>query len=151
MFVRLTQPLYKIVNFRKLLFMITTAIVVDDDLDTQEIFSEYLTIRDVKILGRGSNGKEAIDLYKKHHPEITFLDIMMPKFDGIYAVKKIRDYDPDSKIIIVTASLIPSTQQKLFDLDVSAVIWKPYDMDKIIHTIEKVNEGQRRIFPKSNS
>ena len=131
--------------------MITTAIVIDDDIDTQEIFSEYLTIRDIKILGRGSNGKEAMDLYKKHHPEIIFLDIMMPDYDGIYAVKKIREYDPDSKIIVVTASLTTSTQKILFDLDVSAVIWKPYDMDKIIHIVEKVNEGQSRIFPKGNA
>lgn len=126
--------------------MKTTAIVVDDDLDNQELFSEMLHIRDIEILARGNNGKQALELYKKYKPDIIFLDVMMPDYDGLYALKKIREYDPHSKIIMVTASLTPAIQKMLFDIKVSALILKPYEMNHLFQTIERVNQGQSKIF-----
>ena len=113
-------------------------IVIDDDPDTVEVFSEYLNFKGAKVIARGRNGKEAVELYKKHTPDIIFCDIMMPKYDGFYAVKKILKFDPNAKIILVTADLSTDTEKKIANVGVSAVVFKPYDIDKVMNTAEDV-------------
>lgn len=113
-------------------------IVVDDDVDTVEVFCEYLEIKDITVVGRGYNGKTAVDLYEKFKPDIALLDVMMPEYDGFYGLENIKNINPDAKIIMVTADLTFDTEKKLKDLNASAVIYKPYEIDSVIDTIHKV-------------
>ena len=115
-----------------------TSIVVDDDFDTVEVFSEYLELRDIDVVGKAYNGKEAVDLYQKLRPDVVFLDVLMPDYDGFYALEKIRQLNRDSKVIMVTASLTAQTEDQLKDLNASAVIYKPYDIDNVIETVHRV-------------
>ncbi|MGQ0605714.1 MAG: response regulator [Candidatus Nitrosotenuis sp.] len=116
----------------------TTAIVVDDDFDTVDIFCDYLEIKNVQVLGKGHSGKSAVDLYEKLRPDVVFLDLMMPEYDGFYGLEKIRKINSDAKIIIVTADLREETAKKLDKLKPNQVFIKPYDIDKITQTLEKI-------------
>ena len=116
----------------------TSSIVVDDDFDTVEVFSEYLELKDIDVVGKGYNGKDAVDLYKTLKPDVVFLDVLMPDYDGFYALEKIRQLNPDSKIIMVTASLTAKTEDKLKELNASAIIYKPYDIDNVVKTVHHI-------------
>jgi two-component system chemotaxis response regulator CheY len=118
----------------------TSVIVVDDDRDTVEVFCEYLAIKDIKVLGRGYDGKTAVELYKQLKPDVVLLDVMMPDYDGFYGLEQIRKLDPAAKIIMVTADLTSDTEKKLVELKASAMIYKPYEIDSVIETIETVNK-----------
>ncbi len=118
----------------------TSVIVVDDDRDTVEVFCEYLSIKNIEVLGRGYDGKAAVDLYQEHKPDIVLLDVMMPDYDGFYGLEQIRKHDPNAKIIMVTADLTSDTEKKLVELKASAMIYKPYEIDSVIETIEKVSK-----------
>jgi DNA-binding response OmpR family regulator len=118
----------------------TSVIVVDDDRDTVEVFCEYLSIKNIEVLGRGYDGKAAVDLYKEHKPDLVLLDVMMPDYDGFYGLEQIRKHDPNAKIIMVTADLTSDTEKKLVELKASAMIYKPYEIDSVIETIEKVSK-----------
>ena len=118
----------------------TSVIVVDDDRDTVEVFCEYLNIKNIQVLGRGYDGKAAVDLYQEHKPDIVLLDVMMPDYDGFYGLEQIRKHDPNAKIIMVTADLTSDTEKKLVELKASAMIYKPYEIDSVIETIEKVSK-----------
>lgn len=122
------------------LLQMTSVIVVDDDRDTVEVFCEYLSIKDIKVLGKGYDGRSAVELYKEHKPDVVLLDVMMPDYDGFYGLEQIRKFDPNAKIIMVTADLTSDTEKKLVDLKASAMIYKPYEIDSVIETIEKVNK-----------
>ena len=102
----------------------TKVIVVDDDVDTVEVFCEYLGIKGVEVLGRGYNGREAVQLYKEKNPDIVLCDVMMPEFDGFYALDQIRQINPNSKIIMVTADLTSDTEKKLHEKKVSGILYK---------------------------
>ncbi len=115
----------------------TTSIVVDDDFDTVEVFSEYLELSDINVVGKGYNGKDAVDLYQKLKPDVVFLDVLMPDYDGFYALEKIRKLNPNANVIMVTASLTAQTEDKLKDLNASAIIYKPYDIDNIVETVHR--------------
>jgi len=112
-----------------------TALVVDDDPDAVDMFSDYLENKGVNVIGKAKDGKEGFELYKKLKPDVVFLDVIMPNFDGFYTLQKIRQIDPNAKIIMVTADFSPSTKQKLKDLKASDIIYKPYDgkaIDRVI-------------------
>ena len=116
----------------------TTAIVIDDDIDTCDVLTECLELKNIQILGDGYDGKDAVDLYKKHNPDIVFLDIMMPHYDGFYALEKIKQLDPDARVIMVTGDLTAETYNRLQILKSSAIIYKPFDIDHMMEVIKQV-------------
>jgi two-component system chemotaxis response regulator CheY len=109
----------------------TTAIVVDDDYDIVETFCEYLELKNVHVLGKGHNGKDAVELYQKFKPEVVFLDVTMPDYNGFYALEKIKQINPDAKVIMITADLTEETEDKLIELCASTIIYKPLQLDSI--------------------
>lgn len=115
-----------------------TAIVVDDDIDTLDIFCEYLTLYQFRIVGKAYNGEKVAELYLKFKPDVVFLDVMMIDYDGIYALEQIRKVNPEAIVIMVTADLTKDTSDKLEYLHASAIIYKPYDIKNIINTVENI-------------
>ena len=112
-----------------------TALVVDDDPDAVEMFSDYLENKGVNVIGKAKDGKEGFELYKKLKPDVVFLDVIMPNFDGFYTLQKIREIDSNAKIIMVTADFSPSTKKKLKEMKATDIIYKPYDgraIDRVI-------------------
>ena len=116
----------------------TTVIVIEDDPDTAELLCEFLEIKSIKVLGKGYDGKEAVELYSKLKPDIVFIDVMMPKYDGFYALEQIRKLDPDARIIMVTADRTADTPRILDDLKATALLYKPYEFNDIMTMIEKL-------------
>jgi DNA-binding NarL/FixJ family response regulator len=121
---------------------LTSVIVVDDEKDVLDVFCEYLTVKNIQILATGRNGKDAVELYKKFKPDVVLMDLVMGDYDGFYGLEKIRQEDPDSKIIIFSASLTPHYIERLKELKVSGIATKPYDMDKVIDLIGKISKGK---------
>lgn len=111
------------------------AIVVDDDADVREIFIELLQMNDIQVVANGINGKEAVELYKMHHPDFVFLDYLMPEYDGLYAIEKIKEFDPSGKIILVSGSHFERNQ--LGDT-VKTIIKKPIEMGEIFKAINEI-------------
>jgi len=120
-------------------------LVVDDDIDTLEVFAEFLEIKDVNVIGRGHDGKEAVELFEKHRPDFVLMDIMMPDYDGFYGIKEIRKIDPNAKIIIVTGDVSIETKAKLKDLKPSTVVHKPYEIDDLLEFMHNIENGQTGI------
>ncbi len=64
-------------------------ILIDDDPDIVEIFSELLHVIGIDILATGNDGKSAVELYKKHTPDLILTDLQMPRYDGDTMLLKI--------------------------------------------------------------
>ncbi len=129
----------------------TRVIVVDDDRDTVEVFTEYLAMRGIDVVAKGYNGKEAVELYKEHKPDIILLDVMMPEHDGFYGLENIRNINPNAKIIMVTADLTSDTEKKLHEFQASAILYKPYEIDNVLETIDKVSKGEITLEPPASA
>lgn len=113
-------------------------VVVDDDVDTVEVFCEYLEIKNISVVGRGYNGKTAVELYEKLKPDVVLLDVMMPDYDGFYGLENIKKINPAANVVMVTADLTYDTEKKLSSFGASAVVYKPYEIDSVIATINNV-------------
>lgn len=117
-----------------------TAIVIDDDPSTTELLVDFLEIEGMKVIGRGYDGKEAVELYKTLTPDFVFLDIMMPNFGGFYAFEKIKSINPDAKVIMITADLTAETADKLDRLKIP-YIYKPHEFEEIVALVKKLLSG----------
>ena len=108
-----------------------TAIVIDDDRVSIQLFRDILRMMNIQVLASGYDGKDAVHLYKKYRPDIVFTDILMPENDGFFALEEIRKFDSHAKVVAVTADLTDETATKLKKMNISAVIYKPYDTEDI--------------------
>ncbi|MGI0101504.1 MAG: response regulator [Nitrosotalea sp.] len=115
-----------------------TAIVVDDDEDTVNLFAEFLEICDIKVLGKAFDGNQAMELYQKIFPDLVFSDVMMSGYDGFYVLKKIRQINPHAIMVMITGDVRPETIEKLQELKSDAIIHKPFDMKQVIDTVNKL-------------
>lgn len=123
-----------------------TTIVIDDDVDTVEIFSDLLEIKGFNVIAKGYDGEQAIQLFGKLRPDIVFLDVMMPNVDGIVALEHIQKIDPAAVVIMVTADTREETEEKLEQLKPSAVICKPFDINLVLNTVETLlKQDQNKI------
>jgi len=118
--------------------MVLTAIVVDDAANIVRVLSDLLESSGVNVVGTAFDGKEAVEIYKKTKPDVVLLDVIMPNYGGIYALKEIRKIDNKANVIMVTADLQKKTEEILTDLEVSAIIYKPFHAEEMIKIIEKV-------------
>ena len=114
------------------------AIVVDDDKETIELFSDLLTSNDIKVVGKGYNGQDAVFLYQKLKPDVIFLDILMPVYDGIFALKNIRESHPDANVIVIYDKLSTGKEVEINRLKPSAIIREPIDVDDILRKTHKL-------------
>lgn len=114
------------------------AVVIDDDKETLNLFSELLQSNDIEVIGKGYNGQDAVFLYQKLKPDIVFLDAIMPVYDGVYGLKTIREMNPDAVVVITTDKMTLSTQIALNKLKPSAIIREPIDVDEIIKTTNQL-------------
>lgn len=111
----------------------TSVLVIDDDRDVRDAFVGLLQIHGINVVGIGSNGKEAYEMYRELRPDFVLIDAAMPFYDGLYGMEKIREYDPNARVILVTGTTI-----KDYGLSYShptKIIAKPIDIDEILNTI----------------
>ncbi len=76
---------------------------VDDSSFMRTILKGIILKEPFELAGEAANGREAVVLYQQVKPDLVTMDIVMPKMNGIDAVKEIRNLDPDAKIIMVSA------------------------------------------------
>src|ERR1044071_6074807 len=58
--------------------------------------------RDVRVVAEACNGEEAVDLYQRFHPDVTLMDLQLPRVNGLEAIRAIRKLDPAARIVVLT-------------------------------------------------
>jgi len=118
--------------------MLIRAIIIDDDKDTIQLFAELLSSNGINVVGKGYNGQDAVFLYQKLQPDILFLDVLMPVYDGVYALKKIRESHPESIIVVIYDKINIGKEIEINRLKPSAIIKEPIDVDEILRITHKL-------------
>jgi DNA-binding NarL/FixJ family response regulator len=113
--------------------------LIDDYHDVTGVISEFLGFNSIDVIAIGRNGKEAVELYEKHLPEVVVMDYLMPQFNGLYGLENILKINPNAKVIMLTGSVDDILQDKLKESGASAILPKPSSMNVIMETIKKVS------------
>jgi two-component system, chemotaxis family, chemotaxis protein CheY len=78
-------------------------LIVDDSMLMRKMIADALSDDGWEVAGEAANGKQAVELYSRLHPDAVTLDIVMPGTDGMYALEHIRQNDPQAKVVVVSA------------------------------------------------
>ena len=78
-------------------------IVVDDQAIVRQGFAALVnTVPDMAVIAEGTNGRQAVDLYRQHRPDVVLMDLRMPIMGGVEAITAIRQEFPGARIIVLT-------------------------------------------------
>ncbi len=112
-------------------------LIVDDSRTSRRILNNLLTESGYEVI-EAENGEVGIQKFKEETPDLATMDITMPVMDGLEALKEIREYDSDAKVIMVTAAGQESKVMEAVKRGAAEFITKPFEKDKILETIQKV-------------
>ena len=139
---------HEIIKCLPRLLIMTSVVIVEDDHDGAEVLEEFLKLKGINVLAKGYNGLEGVQLYQKHRPDCILLDMLMPLYDGFYGLEKIQEFDPKSKVIILSASVNEEEMDKLRALGVTAIFQKPYEIDALVSKLKSINKKEVSVKTK---
>ena len=116
-------------------------LIADDVQETRRNTRLMLaTIDDVEVVAIASNGIQAVQLAKEHHPDIVLLDINMPELDGLSAFRRIAQIHPDTGCIIISAEKDTTTLRTAMSIGVQEYLIKPFTIDELEVAVTRVRE-----------
>ena len=115
---------------------------VDDDRTILELVEEYLTAFDYKV-SVVDNGLKALELIKGKEFDVVFSDFKMPDMDGIELLAMIKEYRPETEVIIVTGHGTMESAVQAMKIGSYDYIQKPFKLDILKIIIDKIFEGKR--------
>ena len=116
-------------------------LVTDDSKMARKMVIKTLTENiegDLEIF-EAQNGQEALDLYKELSPKIVFLDLTMPIMDGFTALEKIKEFDKNAKVVVISADIQKLSMDRVLKLGAFDFVKKPIDSSKMKQIFEKLN------------
>src|SRR5262245_18010612 len=101
---------------------------------------------DMTVVAEASNGREAVDLWKEHHPDVALLDLRMPELDGVGAIKEIRELDPNAHIVVLTTFDGDEDIYRAIKAGAKGYLLKDAAREALMDSIRKVHSGETCIL-----
>jgi len=120
-----------------------TILVVDDERGVRQSFN--MLLKDSYHLLLAETGKEAMEVFKKNSVDLILLDIRLPDFENLELLEKLKEIDPYTEIIMVTAVNDVRTAVKAIKLGAYEYIVKPFDVDDVLTSIDRALEKRRLV------
>ena len=103
------------------------------------------TVEDMEVVAEASDGQEAVDLYKRHRPDVTLMDLRLKETGGVEAIRLIRTEDPAAKVIVLTTFDGDEDIYRALQVGAKGYLLKGMSVDELIGSIRAVNMGRSRI------
>ena len=113
-------------------------LIIDDSVTYRQIMREVLEQGGHTVIGEGEDGIQAIELYKKLKPDITTMDITMPKMNGLVALQWIREYDPSATVVMVSSTAQSKKLAEAAKLGAADFLPKPFESTKIMSVVDRL-------------
>lgn len=113
-------------------------LIVDDAAFMRMMIKDILVKNGYEVVGEAADGFQAVEKYKELKPDLVTLDITMPEKDGISALKDIRSFDPEAKVIMCSAMGQQAMVIDAIQAGAKDFIVKPFQADRVIEAIKKI-------------
>jgi DNA-binding NarL/FixJ family response regulator len=100
---------------------------------------------DMEVVAEACNGREAVEQFRKHRPDVTLMDLQMPEMSGIDAISAIRGEFPEARIIILTTHAGDVQVSRALKAGARGYLLKGSLRNELLETIRAVHAGQRRV------
>ena len=118
--------------------MAKNVLICDDAAFMRMMIKEILSKNGYNIAGEAENGLKAIEKYNELKPDLVLMDITMPEMDGIEALKKIKEADPNATIIMCSAMGQQAMVIEAIQSGAKDFIVKPFQPERVLEAVKKV-------------
>lgn len=118
--------------------MAKNILICDDAAFMRMMIKDILTKNGYNVAGEAENGLKAVEKYNETKPDLVMMDITMPEMDGIQALKKIKETDPNATVIMCSAMGQQAMVIEAIQSGAKDFIVKPFQADRVLEAIKKV-------------
>ena len=120
-----------------------TVLLVDDDSALRMMFSALLEAAGFSIAGQAADGQEAVDLYRETRPDIVLMDLKMPGMDGFEALKRMKEEDAGTVVIMLTGVRDQTPLQDCINAGAVGYIRKDKPFTNLANTVQGLYQEAR--------
>jgi DNA-binding NarL/FixJ family response regulator len=128
--------------------VITVLVVDDHPFMRSGLAGEINSQPDMRVVAEANDGRECLEKFKKHVPDVTLLDLRMPNMNGLDALKAIRGVKPDARVIILTTLVADVQVYRALQAGAMGYLLKSLLQNELVETVRAVMKGQRRMPPE---
>ena len=118
--------------------MAKNILICDDAAFMRMMIKDILTKNGYEIAGEAENGAKAVEKYNETKPDLVLMDITMPDMDGIQALKKIKEIDPNANVIMCSAMGQQAMVIEAIQSGAKDFIVKPFQAERVLEAVKKV-------------
>lgn len=118
-----------------------TILIVDDAAFMRMMIKDILVNAGLQVIGEAENGLQAVEKYQSLKPDLVTMDITMPELDGIQALKRIKELDPDANVIMCSAMGQQALVLEAIQLGAKDFIVKPFQKERVVETIHQITDS----------
>ncbi len=119
----------------------STVLVVDDEYGVRQSFK--MVLKEQYRLHFAEDGKTALDIFKQKHIDLVLLDILLPDLDGLNLLKQLKEIEPETEIIMVSALKEVASAVRAMKLGAFDYITKPFEVDDLLAVIKRALERKK--------
>ena len=123
-------------------------IVDDHHIVRQGLVALLKTVAGFDVIAEAADGEEAVELHRRHKPDVTLMDLRLPKMNGVDAIAKIRDGAPQARIIVLTTFDGDEDIYRALQAGAKGYLLKGMDLSELTEAIRTVHAGRTRIPPR---
>jgi DNA-binding NarL/FixJ family response regulator len=118
-------------------------LIADDHVTVLEGLAAIIARQpDMMVAAEAADGQEAVELWMKHQPDVTLLDLRMPKLDGVSAIERIRKQDASARVIVLTTYETDTEILRAIKAGTKAYLSKDSRREELLDCIRRVNQGE---------
>ena len=122
-------------------------------VDDHRIVREGITViidreSDMSVVGTASTGEEAVAVFKRERPDVTLMDLQLPRMTGLEAIRQIRQENPDARIIVLTMYQGDEDIHRALAAGAATYLLKDTLSDDLIRFVREVHSGRRPLRPE---
>jgi len=123
-------------------------IVDDHHIVRQGLAALLKTVPGFHVLAEAADGEQAVELFRKHRPDVTLMDLRLPKMNGVDAIAKIRETAPGARIVVLTTFDGDEDIYRALQAGAKGYLLKGMDLAELSDAIRAVHSGKTRIPPR---
>ena len=123
-------------------------IVDDHHIVRQGLAALLKTVAGFEVVGEAQDGEQAMELHRKHRPDVTLMDLRLPKMNGVEAITKIRQEFAAARIVVLTTFDGDEDIYRALQAGAKGYLLKGMDLAELSEAIRTVHAGRTRIPPR---
>lgn len=124
-------------------------VLAEDQEMVLSAFASLLELEaDIEVVATASNGEEALEAVREHHPDVLLTDIEMPGLSGLDVARKLMDEKPELQVVIFTTFARSGYLRRALDAGVAGYILKDAPITDLVDALRRVHAGERVVAPE---